>query len=124
MPTTSPSDGLRAEWLRRLDHTAQSETREVRCLDLLGAAHPVASHYGLLCWWAALGGRRPTTRARIGASWRMGWVLGAAGLALGFFGPLVITPKANLGPLLGVLITGPGGFVLGALGANDASASA
>jgi hypothetical protein len=72
---------------------------------------------GLLCWWAALGGRQPTTRARIGASWRMGWVLGAAGLALGFFGPLVIMPKANLGPLLGILITGPGGFVLGALGA-------
>jgi hypothetical protein len=72
---------------------------------------------GLLCWWAALGGRQPTTRARISASWRMGWVLGAAGLALGFVGPLLITPEANLGPLLGILMTGPGGFVLGALGA-------
>jgi hypothetical protein len=49
---------------------------------------------GLLCWWAALGGRQP----------------------LGFFGPLLIMPKANLGPLLGILITGPGGFVLRALG--------
>jgi hypothetical protein len=47
----------------------------------------------------------------------MGWVLGAIGLGLGFVGPLVMNPKANLGPLLGILITGPFGFVLGALGA-------
>ena len=71
---------------------------------------------GLLCWWTALA-HQPTTRARIGASWRAGWVLGAAGLALGFFGPLLVTPKANLGPLLGILITGPGAFVLGSLAA-------
>lgn len=71
---------------------------------------------GLLCWWAALA-HQPTTRARIGASWRAGWALGAAGLAIGFLGPLVVTPKANLGPLLGILITGPGAFVLGALAA-------
>jgi hypothetical protein len=71
---------------------------------------------GLLCWWAALGGHRPASRARIGASWRAGWLVGAAGLALGFIGPLVLTPKANLGPLLGILLTGPLGFVLGALG--------
>jgi len=71
---------------------------------------------GLLCWWAALGAK-PTTRARIRASWRTGRLLGAAGLAVGFFGPLLITPKANLGPLLGMLVTSPAGFVLGALGA-------
>jgi hypothetical protein len=71
---------------------------------------------GLLLWWAALGGHHPASRARIGASWRMGWLVGGAGLALGFLGPLVLTPKANLGPLLGILLTGPLGFVLGALG--------
>ncbi len=71
---------------------------------------------GLLCWWTALA-HQPTTRARIRASWRAGWVLGAVGLALGFFGPLLVTPKANLGPLLGILITGPGAFVLGSLAA-------
>ena len=78
---------------------------------------PIASWLvtmGLLCWWAALA-QQPATRARIGASWRAGWILGAAGLALGFVGPLLVTPKANLGPLLGILITGPGAFVLGAL---------
>jgi hypothetical protein len=71
---------------------------------------------GLLCWWAALGGHQPASRARIGASWRMGWLVGGAGLALGYLGPLVLTPKSNLGPLLGILLTGPLGFVLGALG--------
>jgi hypothetical protein len=70
---------------------------------------------GALWWWTALGGAQPTMRARIGTSWRSGWIVGAVGLALGFVGPLLVTPSANLGPLLGILITGPGGFVLGAV---------
>jgi hypothetical protein len=40
-------------------------------------------------------------------------LLGAAGLASGFFGPMLFTPEANQGPLLGILITGPAGAVLG-----------
>jgi hypothetical protein len=71
---------------------------------------------GLLWWWAALGGREPGTRARLQASWRAGWMLGTAGLGVGFVGPLVVAPEASLGPLLGILITGPAGFVVGALG--------
>ncbi|HEX5576464.1 MAG TPA: hypothetical protein VFX42_11360, partial [Gemmatimonadales bacterium] len=67
--------------------------------------------------------QEPRAPARIAASWRMGWVLGGIGLALGFVGPLVVTPSANLGPLLGILVSGPGGFVLGALGAVLAGAS-
>jgi hypothetical protein len=70
---------------------------------------------GLLCWWAVLGVGQPATRARIGTSWRWGWIVGATGLALGYFVPLLVRPSASLGPLLGILITGPGGFVLGAL---------
>jgi hypothetical protein len=70
---------------------------------------------GLLWWWRALGGAQPATQARIGTSWRIGWIVGAVGLALGFVGPLLVTPSANLGPLLGILITGPAGFILGAL---------
>ena len=70
---------------------------------------------GLLCWGSALGGEGRSTRARIASSWRAGWWLGGTGLALGFIGPLVITPRATLGPLLGILLTGPAGFVLGAL---------
>jgi hypothetical protein len=68
-----------------------------------------------LCWWSVLRGDQPASRARIRASWRMGWIVGAAGLVLGFVGPLVISPKASLGPLLGILLTGPLGFVVGAL---------
>jgi hypothetical protein len=71
---------------------------------------------GVLCWWGALGAREPDARAQLAASWRAGWLVGMAGLAIGFVGPLVVNPKASLGPLLGILISGPAGFVLGAFG--------
>jgi energy-converting hydrogenase Eha subunit B len=40
---------------------------------------------------------------------------GAIGFAAGFYGPIVLTPEANQGPLLGIFITGPLGFFLGGL---------
>jgi hypothetical protein len=48
-------------------------------------------------------------------------VLGAAGLGTagflgGFFGPMILAPGANQGPLLGLLITGPLGCVIGGIG--------
>jgi len=43
-------------------------------------------------------------------------VTGAIGFAGGFFGPIIFTPGANQGPLLGIFITGPLGVVLGAVG--------
>jgi hypothetical protein len=73
---------------------------------------------GVLCLWSVLLGDRPAGRASIQASWRVGWIVGGVGLAIGFVGPLVIYPKSNLGPLLGILLTGPLGFVVGALGAG------
>jgi hypothetical protein len=39
--------------------------------------------------------------------------LGGIGFAVGFAGPLIFTPEANQGPLLGIFITGPAGFLLG-----------
>ena len=42
-------------------------------------------------------------------------LLGAIGLALGFFGPMILDPTSGNGPLLGIFITGPGGFVAGLL---------
>jgi len=42
-------------------------------------------------------------------------VLGATGFILGFVGPLILTPNANQGPLLGIFITGPAGFFLGGI---------
>jgi hypothetical protein len=43
-------------------------------------------------------------------------LLGTIGFVGGFFGPMIFAPQANQGPLLGLFITGPGGFVLGAVG--------
>ncbi|HET6465726.1 MAG TPA: hypothetical protein VFH55_08980 [Nitrospiria bacterium] len=43
-------------------------------------------------------------------------VLGGIGFSAGFFGPIIFTPEANQGPLLGIFITGPLGFLLGGLG--------
>jgi hypothetical protein len=34
----------------------------------------------------------------------------------GYFGPIVLTPDSNQGPLLGIFFTGPLGFVLGTFG--------
>jgi len=46
-------------------------------------------------------------------SWGFAAFVGAITFLLGFFGPLPITPEANQGPLLGIFITGPLGFVFG-----------
>lgn len=40
-------------------------------------------------------------------------LLGAIGFAAGFVGPIILRPDANQGPLLGIFITGPGGFLIG-----------
>lgn len=44
-------------------------------------------------------------------SWVLCWAV--AGFVCGFFGPIVLNPEANQGPLLGLLITGPGGALAG-----------
>lgn len=40
-------------------------------------------------------------------------LLGAAGFAAGLFGPMIFTPEANQGPLVGIFISGPAGAALG-----------
>jgi uncharacterized membrane protein YeaQ/YmgE (transglycosylase-associated protein family) len=40
-------------------------------------------------------------------------ILGMAGFLAGFIGPLIFDSDANQGPLVGILMTGPGGAVLG-----------
>jgi hypothetical protein len=49
--------------------------------------------------------------ARRVAAWGVG--VGGVAFALGFFGPMILAPDANQGPLLGILITGPLGTLLG-----------
>ena len=72
---------------------------------VLGAA--VALRYGAF-------GERP--RAVLRAALRYALILGGIGFSIGFFGPLVWAPEANQGPLLGIFITGPLGFVIGLVG--------
>lgn len=43
-------------------------------------------------------------------------IVGGIAFALGFFGPMIVFPESNQGPLLGILYTGPIGFVAGAIG--------
>jgi hypothetical protein len=38
---------------------------------------------------------------------------GATGFAIGFFGPILLDPSSGNGPLLGIFITGPLGFLGG-----------
>jgi outer membrane lipoprotein SlyB len=42
-------------------------------------------------------------------------VLGGLGFVAGFFGPMILAPEANQGPMLGIFITGPAGAVIGAI---------
>ena len=45
----------------------------------------------------------------------IGFALFVGGITflIGFVGPMIVTPEANQGPLLGIFITGPAGFCLG-----------
>ena len=43
-------------------------------------------------------------------------IVGAVAFVGGFFGPMIWAPDANHGPLLGILYTGPLGFLLGGVG--------
>ncbi len=55
----------------------------------------------------------PRWRGIVGRAVRPALLIGAAGFALGFFGPMLLAPDANQGPLLGIFITGPLGFLVG-----------
>jgi hypothetical protein len=44
-----------------------------------------------------------------------GIIVGGISFVAGFFGPIIFTPESNQGPFLGIFITGPLGFIIGAL---------
>ena len=53
-----------------------------------------------------------------GTSLMIACMVGGIGFIIGFVGPMVFTPESNQGPLLGIFITGPLGFIIGgAIGA-------
>lgn len=49
----------------------------------------------------------------LGMMLRWGLIIGAIAFLCGFVGPVIFTPEANQGPLLGIFITGPIGFLIG-----------
>jgi hypothetical protein len=69
----------------------------------------------MICWWFALRGHLPESRRHMQVTIRGGWIVGGIGFAVGFIGPVIFTPESNQGPLLGIFLTGPLGFVLGAV---------
>jgi hypothetical protein len=78
----------------------------------LAAALLVAGVVGRYVWR-----HTPSFQTSLVTSIMLGAVtLGGLGFSAGFWGPLVFMPDANQGPLLGIFITGPLGFMLGALG--------
>src|SRR6185436_16570922 len=63
--------------------------------------------------WFALRAQVPSARATLRTACRGGLLLGAPALVLGILASRLLYPDSNLGPLLGILVTGPLGFVIG-----------
>lgn len=76
---------------------------------LVGGA---AAYFTARSLWQGLSGDVIDMRSAITAG---ALLLGSIGFAGGFFGPMVFAPEANQGPLLGIFITGPIGFMVGAV---------
>jgi hypothetical protein len=49
----------------------------------------------------------------IATMFRWGVILGIISFVGGFVGPIIFTPDANQGPLLGMFVNGPVGLILG-----------
>jgi hypothetical protein len=63
--------------------------------------------------WKRLGAAGPTAASTVLSG---GFIVGGVAFCAGFFGPMIFAPGANQGPLLGLLITGPVGFLVGLVG--------
>jgi uncharacterized YccA/Bax inhibitor family protein len=72
-----------------------------------------AATAAIICWWVALFYQREESRIRINLTFRGGIIVGGISFLAGFLGPIILTSQANQGPLVGIFITGPVGFVLG-----------
>jgi hypothetical protein len=75
----------------------------------------VSATVAIISWLVASRAHIAESRRRITSALVGGIMLGGICFAAGFFGPLILTPQSNQGPLLGIFITGPLGFVLGAI---------
>ena len=69
----------------------------------------------LLAFWFTLLGHNASERFTIARVLQIGVIVGAVGFVAGFVGPIIFSPGANQGPLLGIFGTGPLGFVAGCI---------
>jgi hypothetical protein len=71
----------------------------------------------LLILIVALGYRAIGERGRgiVSRAMKTAFIVGGVGFLIGFVGPVIVTPEANQGPLLGIFFTGPLGFLVGLL---------
>lgn len=67
----------------------------------------------IMCWWVALFYQREQSRKKMSLAFRGGVIVGGISFLAGALGPIILTPQANQGPLVGIFITGPIGFVAG-----------
>jgi hypothetical protein len=65
---------------------------------------------------AAIAVWRRTESIRLHPVLMGGIVVGTVCFLAGFIGPMIFFPSSNQGPLLGIFITGPAGFLLGLAG--------
>lgn len=82
---------------------------------VFGAVASFIATVAILCGWFALRGHLPRSRRHIRLTLRGAFIIGAIAFVAGFIGPIILQPKSNQGPLLGIFLTGPVGFALGAV---------
>jgi hypothetical protein len=80
---------------------------------LAGAPRWLALAAGLIIAGLLWRATRGPPSAREARAFRWGGIAGSLGFAGGYIGPLYLS-DSNLGPLLGIFITGPAGLCLGA----------
>ncbi|SRR6266404_7561569 len=66
-------------------------------------------------WWFVFANHHLDSGPRVRAAAKWGLIVGAIGFVGGFVGPIIFAPQSNQGPMLGIFITGPLGFVVGAI---------
>jgi hypothetical protein len=68
-------------------------------------------------WVVGVFRQGPPGRRRTVAWWcvTMSWTVGVVSFLVGFVGPILFSPDSPQGPMLGILITGPLGFFVGAV---------
>ena len=67
-------------------------------------------------WFILSATKSPSKNGLLASIICWAFIIGGAGFFMGFFGPIIFTPQANQGPLLGIIFTGPLGLLLGAIG--------